>query len=52
MRKLVPGLVLVGLGVLFLGQNLGWWSVHSMAQYWPAILIVVGLSMLLGNRRN
>lgn len=41
---LVAGIVLAGIGVLFLLQNLGILYVEDVWQYWPAILIVFGVS--------
>lgn len=45
----VPALVLIALGVLFLLKNLGLTNLNLgalISTWWPAILIVVGLSML------
>ena len=44
------GLILIGLGVLFLLDQLGELDFGEMvSQYWPVIFIVLGLSILVGN---
>ncbi|MFQ5946344.1 MAG: PspC domain-containing protein [Anaerolineae bacterium] len=45
-RGAMAGLILVGLGLVFLGQNLGllrWWD---WSLFWPLVLIVVGAALL------
>ncbi|BDI04158.1 LiaI-LiaF-like domain-containing protein [Sphaerotilus microaerophilus] len=51
-RSLLAPLILIGLGSLFLLQNLGWLPNLGplLARWWPLILIVVGVSMLLRRR--
>ena len=47
------GLVLVGLGAIFLAANLGWvdWGFAlSLLQLWPLILVMIGIRLLLGQR--
>jgi hypothetical protein len=44
--------VLIGLGVLFLLANLGWFSFHWISQFWPVILIVIGVWLFLQRRRD
>jgi hypothetical protein len=49
----VAPLILIGLGVLFLLNNLGVldWSIWEVVfQYWPVLLIAVGLDILVGRR--
>ncbi|MBS0193406.1 MAG: hypothetical protein JSR34_04105 [Proteobacteria bacterium] len=49
MRANVPALILIVLGIIFLLDNLGLWNVsltHLVHTWWPAILILVGVSML------
>ena len=41
---LVGGLILAGIGVLFLLQNLGIIYINEIWQYWPVILIAIGVS--------
>jgi hypothetical protein len=47
--KLIPALILIVLGIAFLLSNFG--LLPSLgplfAQWWPAILIIVGVTMLL-----
>ncbi len=43
----IPGLVLVGIGVLFLLDNLHILQVANVFAYWPVILIAVGLVKLV-----
>lgn len=48
-RSLVPAIVLIVIGLLFLAQNLGWTNLslsRLIAVWWPAILIAVGVGML------
>jgi hypothetical protein len=39
----VGAVVLIGLGVIFLLENLGWFSFHWVSHFWPMILIVIGI---------
>ena len=47
--KLIPALILIVLGIAFLLSNFGLLPRLGplFAQWWPAILIVVGIAMLL-----
>lgn len=51
--QLVLGLIAIGLGVLFILDNLnllhlGWaWNVGEVWRYWPALLIIAGLVQIL-----
>jgi phage shock protein C len=47
---LIGGLVLIVLGLLFLANNL--FPEFSFGDYWPLILIAVGIGLLLKNRRG
>jgi predicted membrane protein len=44
--RLVMGLIVVGLGILFLLENLGFVYVRNLWEFWPVILIVLGLARL------
>ena len=40
---IIPALIVIGIGVLFLLNNLNIVSMHDVWRYWPAILIAAGL---------
>ena len=44
--RLVVGVAVVALGVLFLLENLGFVYVRNLWEFWPVILIVLGLARL------
>ncbi len=50
------GVLLIGLGVLFLGQNLEWFQIHwsfgDIAKYWAILLILAGIAALLHERKT
>ena len=49
-RNLIPAVVLIAIGLLFLAQNLGWTNLslaRLIGTWWPAILIGVGVGMLV-----
>jgi len=53
--KLFIGILILFLGVIFLGNNLGLidrdiWSL--IADYWPVMVILLGLSMIFGGRQK
>jgi len=52
MKSYVAGTILVLVGLLFLGQNLGLISLQSVWKFWPVILVVVGIGMLVGGKRR
>ncbi|HYM11293.1 MAG TPA: B-box zinc finger protein [Bryobacterales bacterium] len=41
-------LVLIGLGVMFLLNTLGYWSLERIERFWPVLLILAGVYMLYG----
>ena len=49
MRSKIGAWILIVLGVLFLASNLGWIPRLGplLAHWWPVILIVLGVSMLI-----
>lgn len=51
-NRQVGGLILVGLGTLFLVTNLNlfWWL--NWDRLWPVVLIVIGVAILFGQRRR
>lgn len=51
MKGSFAGIVLIVLGSLFLAQNFGLLELKPYWKFWPAILIVIGLWMMVGRRR-
>jgi hypothetical protein len=54
---LIPALVVIGVGVLFLLNNLNVFYLHDVWRFWPVILIAAGLAKLVdspfeGGRNN
>lgn len=48
MRWLI-GAILIVVGVIYLGQNLSWWSgaeFENIGRFWPLILVLIGVSVL------
>jgi len=50
--RLVVGLLVIGAGVAFLADNLGWADAGDFVRYWPVGLIAVGLVKMLQDRTN
>ncbi|MEQ1649819.1 MAG: DUF5668 domain-containing protein [Hyphomicrobiaceae bacterium] len=50
MRAPIPALILIALGVIFLGVNTGYLQGAVLATWWPLILITVGLGLLIYKR--
>lgn len=50
--RVVAGVLFLLLGSLFLLQNLGVLHAGRLADYWPLLLVWLGLSRLLGPRRS
>lgn len=48
----IGAVVLIGLGVLLLLANLGWYSFHWILRFWPVILIVIGVWLFIQRRRD
>jgi len=38
---------LIGLGVIFLANNLGWFDLETIFKFWPLLLIGLGAAMLV-----
>jgi hypothetical protein len=51
-RGPVGAAILIGLGILFLLANLGWFSFHWVTHFWPAILIFIGVWLFVKRQRN
>jgi len=53
--KLLPALILIAVGLLFLASNLGLikGSIGSVfSTWWPVIPLAIGIGMLLGRNRR
>ena len=50
--RLIAGALLLILGVLFALQNLGVVRAGHLGDYWPLLLVWVGLTRMLGTRRR
>lgn len=49
--NLIAALILIIVGLFFLAKNLGWINGNigtTLATWWPAILVAVGIGMLFG----
>jgi len=48
-KSMIGAYILIGLGIIFLLSNLGWLPPLRtlMAQWWPLILIIVGILVLI-----
>jgi hypothetical protein len=49
-KKVVWGIFLIGLGVLLLLERTGTWASIGLAEWWPLILIVIGVTRLVDRR--
>lgn len=49
-QTLFTGLMLIGLGLLFLADARGWLELQNLLPYWPAIIGLLGLSQMIGAR--
>lgn len=43
---LVAGLILIGLGLLFLGEELRWLEAEAAWRFWPLVLVALGIAKL------
>lgn len=48
----VAGALLVAVGIIFLGDRLGWGPAWNMGQMWPVLTIVAGLTQLMSSERG
>jgi hypothetical protein len=46
-RRWIPAIVLIGIGVMFLLDNLKILSVYEVLKFWPVMLIALGLYLLI-----
>lgn len=49
---MIFGVALLILGVLFLLKNLGILEANVSSAFWPMILIIFGLNLLLGKKKQ
>ncbi len=49
-RRILWGVSLIALGGLFLVARAGWVDVLELSHWWPAVLVVIGVSRLLDRR--
>lgn len=49
-NSIIPGLILIALGVIFLLANLG--IISGLKDWWPVIIIAIGAGMLFQNKTN
>lgn len=47
---IVMGIIVLSIGVLFLLENLGYFYIGNIWQFWPVILIAVGIGRILDSR--
>jgi len=48
--RIVWGIILILLGLIFLLQNLGYWEIGDLIRrFWPVIFILIGLKILLNH---
>jgi hypothetical protein len=50
--RAILGVSLIFFGVLMLGDNLGWFRWFSWSDWWPVILIIIGLMMIFRRSRS
>jgi hypothetical protein len=50
MRNVTGGVILILLGIFFLLTNFGYVHWEQLWKFWPVILIVAGLGMLIPRR--
>jgi len=44
--RLFTGLIIVALGAIFLGDNLGFLDVGSIGRFWPVIFVLLGIGSI------
>lgn len=51
-RNVIGAAILIGLGLLFLGKEFDLFDFHwgDLARFWPILLIIIGLNLVLGKR--
>lgn len=51
-RNLLTGVLFIGIGILFLGRNFGWFDIDwgQLSRFWPLLVILLGINLLFGQR--
>ena len=50
-RQVILGILVIGMGMLFLVDNLGFFNFRSLLHFWPMVFIAVGALKLVESRR-
>jgi hypothetical protein len=53
--RLIWGIIILLIGVAFLGINFGWWDNsiwNSIFDLWPLILVIIGISIIFGENNH
>lgn len=48
-QQVVWGLVLIAVGAVFLLDRLGYLNIHEMWQYWPLLIVFIGLTRMIAS---
>jgi hypothetical protein len=48
--QVIIGILVIGMGLLFLLDNLGIWNFHRAISFWPVVFILVGVLKLIDSR--
>src|SRR5262249_7805367 len=52
LKHVAAGLIVMGIGVIFLLGNLGFVDVHRVVSFWPVILIIFGAVKIVESRHR
>jgi hypothetical protein len=51
-RQTTAGVMVIAIGVMILGFQMGWWSVLRLRGVGPVLMIVLGAAMLIAGRKR
>ena len=51
-RRQLAGVIVIGLGIVLLAANFGWFAWFSFGRLWPLLLIALGAALLAGMFRS